>query len=128
VRIIIGIAQFMIWYWKIVPTFIISHVETSIGAMVINLYVILRFYIQTVDWAIYVRLVHKSAIYIIYNDQRIINPEYICLITRQFWDFTAKQFIINQTLSSTKTLETDIYIIKILYVYINNTLHIYLVY
>ena len=73
------------------------------------------------------RVVHKSAIYIIYNDQRIINPEYICL-TRQFWDFTAKQFIINQTLSSTKTLETDIYIIKILYVYINNTLHIYLVY
>jgi hypothetical protein len=64
--------------------------------MVINLYVILRqlLYkdIQTVDRAIYVRLVHKSAIYIIYNDQRIINPEYICL-TRQFWDFTAKQFI-----------------------------------
>ena len=70
----------MIWYWKIVPTFTISHVETSIGAMVINLYVILNqlLYkdIQTVDWAIYVRLVHKSAIYIIYNDQRIINPEY----------------------------------------------------
>jgi hypothetical protein len=71
VLIIIGIAQFMIWYWKIVPTFTISHVETSIGAMVINLYVILRqlLYkdIQTVDWAIYVRLVHCAQKCYIYN-------------------------------------------------------------